>query len=79
MIHNTHMKELFILQIKEQMKKQNMRKCRLALEAGCTRATLDRVLDKENNNINLSTIVNIGKALGLDLSIKLVDELEVKK
>ena len=76
MVHTKIMKELFILQVKEQMKKQGIRKKKLSGMVGCSRATLDRVLDKDNNNVHLDTLFRIASELGFNLSIKLVDELE---
>ena len=77
-IHTEVMKELFILQVKEQMKIQGIRKNKLSESIGCSRATLDRVLDKDNNNVHLDTLYRIAKELGFSLSFKLVDEMEGK-
>ncbi len=75
MVHNTRMKELIVLQIKEQMKIQGINKSQLSKSANITRPTLDRVLDKNNMNINISTIIKIGNILGRKISIKLVDDI----
>jgi DNA-binding Xre family transcriptional regulator len=68
------MKEIFILQVENQMRKQRMTKLRLSELSGIARATIDRVLDKDNDNVNLKTLTGIADALGYSLSIRLVDE-----
>jgi DNA-binding Xre family transcriptional regulator len=68
------MKDIFILQVENEMRKQRINKAKLSKLMGCSRATLDRVLDKNNNKVTLKTLAKLSDVLGYSLSIRLVDE-----
>ena len=72
------MKELFILQVENEMRKQRINKAKLSKLMGCSRATLDRVLDKDNDKVTLKTLGKLSEVLGYSLSIRLIDEKEIK-
>jgi DNA-binding phage protein len=68
------MKEIFILQLENEMRKQKIGKSKLSKLSGLGRPTIDRVLDKDNEAVSLTTLIKISNVLGYTLSLRLVDE-----
>ncbi len=59
-------------QLEEARRKQNRSKADLAQSLGTSRAQIDRVLDRHNQNVTIETLKRVAAALGKRLKIELV-------
>lgn len=66
-------KRVLALQIAAAMKDQNISKTKMAQRMSTSRAQLDRLLDPENDKVQLDTIEKGAKAIGRKLRVELVD------
>jgi antitoxin HicB len=58
-------------QLEEARKAQKMTKASLAAKLGTSRAQLDRVLDRHNQNVTLETLKRVAAALGKQVRLEL--------
>ncbi len=65
-------KRVISWQLQETMKKQNISKSEMARRMKTSRAYLDRLLDPENDKIQLNTLYKAAAAVGKELHIELV-------
>ncbi len=68
----TAIKRVISWQLKETMKKQKISKSEMARRMKTSRAYLDRLLDPENDRIQLNTLYKAAAAVGKELHIELV-------
>lgn len=66
------LKRVVALQLEETMRLRHMTKTQLAQKMHTSRAQVDRVLDPEQGNVTLETLVRAAKILGRSLQLKLV-------
>lgn len=70
---STHaIKRVLAWQIQQEMAAQGLTKQAMAARMHTSRAQLDRLLDPENTNIQLSTLQRAAAAVGRSLQLKLV-------
>lgn len=65
-------KRVISWQLTETMKKQNISKSEMARRMNTSRAYLDRLLDPENDKIQLNTLFKAASAVGKELHFELV-------
>ncbi len=64
-------KYAFVMQLEDEMKKQNLTKEEFAKRMGTSRSALDRLLDP-NKHSNLKSLINAARAIGKQVRIGLV-------
>jgi antitoxin HicB len=67
------LKRVLAWQIKNFLEINNLNKKTFAAQMKTSRSQLDRLLDPENTNISLKTLVSTAKAMGKHVEIKIVD------
>jgi antitoxin HicB len=67
-------KRIFAWQIAEAMKKRHISKMIMAKRMHTSRAAVDRLLDPQNPSVTLDTMDRAAAALGMTLSISLMDK-----
>lgn len=67
-------KRIFVKQIKDLMKEKHMTKTILAEKMNTSRASLDRLLDVNNDSMTLKTFVKISKIFDKRLVLRLEDK-----
>ena len=65
-------KRVLAWQLTRAMQEQQMSKNRMAKAMNTSRSQLDRILDPDNENIQLDSIIKAARVLGLELRIELV-------
>ena len=65
-------KRVLAWQLKRAMQEQQMSKNRMAKAMNTSRSQLDRILDPDNENVQLDSIIKAARVLGLGLRIELV-------
>jgi antitoxin HicB len=65
-------KRVISWQLQETMKKQNISKSEMARRMKTSRAQLDRLLDPENDKVQLDTLYKAASAVGKELHLELV-------
>ena len=65
-------KRVLAWQLEQAMKERHLSKTQMAKEMETSRAQLDRILDPDNNRIQLNTVIKAAKILGHGLRIELV-------
>ena len=65
-------KRVLAWQLQQAMEEKHLSKSQMAKEMATSRAQLDRILDPDNDRIQLDTIIKAAKVLGHGLSIELV-------
>ncbi|MFV1976847.1 MAG: helix-turn-helix domain-containing protein [Candidatus Scalindua sp.] len=65
-------KRVIAFQLKKIMKKENISKSEMARRMKTSRAYLDRLLDPENDKIQLNTLYKAAAAVGKELHVELV-------
>lgn len=65
-------KRALVWQMQQAMENEGMSKNRMAKAMKTSRSQLDRILDPENESIQLDTLLNAARALGRELRIELV-------
>lgn len=65
-------KRVLAWQLEQAMEKKQLSKAQMAKEMQTSRSQLDRILDPDNDRIQLSTLTAAAHALGLNLRIELV-------
>jgi len=71
-INAVAVKRVLAWQLQQAMEKQSMSKNQMAKRMQTSRTQLDRILDPENDRIQLDTVIKAAKALGRGLRIELV-------
>ncbi len=69
---STAIKRVISWQLQETMKKQNISKSEMARRMKTSRAQLDRLLDPENDKVQLDTLYKAASAVGKELHLELV-------
>lgn len=65
-------KRVLAWQLKRAMHAQQMSKNRMAKAMNTSRSQLDRILNPENDNVQLDSIIKAARVLGYELRIELV-------
>jgi predicted XRE-type DNA-binding protein len=65
-------KSVLAWQLTNAMKRQGLTKNELAARMRTSRSQLDRVLDPENDRVQLDTVIKAARALGRELRMELV-------
>ena len=65
-------KRVLAWQLAQAMKKKQMSKNQMAKAMKTSRSQLDRILDPDNENIQLNTVIKAAQVLGRQLRIELV-------
>lgn len=65
-------KRVISWQLQEAMKEQNISKSEMARRMNTSRAYLDRLLDPENDKVQLDTLCKAASAVGQELHLELV-------
>ncbi len=65
-------KRVLAWQLAQAMEENQISKARMAREMHTSRTQLDRILDPENDKVQLDTIIKVAKALGRRVHIELV-------
>lgn len=65
-------KRVLAWQLTRAMQEQQMSKNRMAKAMNTSRSQLDRILDPDNENVQLDSIIKAARVLGLELRIELV-------
>jgi len=65
-------KRVLAWQLEQAMTKQQISKNQMAKAMKTSRSQLDRILDPDNDNIQLATLMNAARVLGRELHIELV-------
>jgi len=68
----TAIKRVISWQLQETMKKQHISKSEMARRMNTSRAHLDRLLDPENDKVQLDTLYKAASAVGKQLHLELV-------
>jgi DNA-binding Xre family transcriptional regulator len=68
----TAIKRVISWQLQETMKKQHISKSEMARRMNTSRAHLDRLLDPENDKVQLHTLYKAASAVGKQLHLELV-------
>lgn len=71
-VQSTAIKRVISWQLQETMKKQNISKSEMARRMKTSRAQLDRLLDPENDKVQLDTLYKAASAVGKELHLELV-------
>ncbi len=69
---STAVKRVISWQLQETMKKQNISKSEMARRMNTSRAQLARLLDPENDKVQLDTLYKAASAVGKELHLELV-------
>ncbi len=69
------LKRVISWEISQFLKKNKIKKSSFAETLKTSRSQLDRLLDPENTNLSLKTLVSTANAMGKHVEIKLVDNL----
>ena len=64
-------KRVIAWQIAEEMKRQSLTKVEMARRMGTSRSQLDRLLDPDNERVELATLSRAARAVGRELQITL--------
>lgn len=64
-------KRVIAYQLSSAMKEQGLTKVQMARQLATSRSQLDRLLDPENTNVNLSTLAKAATAVGRTLTVEL--------
>ena len=72
-VYSIAVKRVLAWQIAEAMRVQNISKTDMARRMSTSRAQLDRLLDPENDKVQLDTIEKGARAIGRKLRLELVD------
>lgn len=70
-VESKAVKRVLAWQLREEMKKQNLSKTMMAHKMKTSRAQLDRLLDDENEKVQLDTIKRGAEAVGRKLRLEL--------
>jgi DNA-binding Xre family transcriptional regulator len=65
-------KEFIAWQLQQKMSEQEISKSEMARRIGTSRAQLDRLLNPNNTNVQLSTLMRAAEAVGRRLRVELV-------
>ncbi len=65
-------KRVLAWQLEQAMKKKQLSKNQMAKAMKTSRSQLDRILDPDNDSIQLATLLNAARVLGRELRIELV-------
>ena len=65
-------KRVLAFQLEQAMEKEHLSKNQMAKRMNTSRSQLDRILDPENPNIQLDTIMKAASVLGRELHLELV-------
>ena len=65
-------KRVLAWQLEQAMEKEQISKRAMAAAMKTSRSQLDRILDPDNDSIQLSTLINAARVLGRELRIELV-------
>lgn len=65
-------KRVLAWQLRQAMAQKQLSKNQMAKAMRTSRSQLDRILDPDNENIQLSTLINAARVLGRELRIELV-------
>ncbi|MCE7983973.1 MAG: Fis family transcriptional regulator [Caldilinea sp. CFX5] len=68
----TAMKRVLAYQIQQAMQQRQLSKTAMAHRMGTSRASLNRLLDPENNSVTLQTLERAAEAIGMRLRVELV-------
>jgi antitoxin HicB len=68
----TAMKRVLVYQLQQAMQRRKLSKTAMAHRMRTSRASLNRLLDPENNSVTLQTLERAAEAVGLRLRIELV-------
>jgi predicted XRE-type DNA-binding protein len=68
-------KQVISWQLKDYMEEKALKKSELAKKLNITRAMLDRLLDKNNTSVTLTTIVKAVKGMGKTLEINIGEKV----
>jgi antitoxin HicB len=71
-VYTSATKRVLAWQISEAMKEEGLTKMVMALRMGTSRTQLDRLLDPENDKVQLDTIEKAAKALGRSVRLELI-------
>lgn len=71
-------KQLLVRQIAQAMKAQKISKTEMARRMGTSRTQLERLLDPDNDRVLLKTVQRAASAVGKQLNIALVDEIQAR-
>ena len=66
------LKRVLAWQLRQAMEKRQMSKNAMARAMNTSRSQLDRILDPENERVQLNTLVSAARVLGRELRIELV-------
>ncbi len=69
---STAIKRVLARQVEAAMKEQNVSKAEMAKRMHTSRASLDRLLDPENDAVTLSTLQKAATAVGREIRLELV-------
>lgn len=67
------LKRVISWEIKNFLEENKIKKSSFAQKMNTSRSQLDRLLDPENTNLSLKTLVSTAKAMGKHVEIKLID------
>lgn len=67
------LKQVLAWQISQYLEENNITKTVFAQKMKTSRSQLDRLLDPENTNISLKTLVGTAKAMGKHVEIRITD------
>ena len=71
-INATAVKRVLAWQIAKAMEKDNISKNQMAKAMSTSRSQLDRILDPNNDRIQLDTVIKAARVLGRELRIELI-------
>ena len=71
--NETAIKRVIAWQIAQEIETKKMTKSSLAKSMGTSRAAVNRLLDPDNNSVNLNTLNKAAKILGKRLKLELVE------
>lgn len=72
-VHNLAAKRVLAWQLEEAMKSAHVNKTEMAKRMDTSRAQLDRLLDPDNDKVQIDTIEKAARAVGKVLKLELVD------
>ena len=70
--HAAAVKRVLAWQLEQAMEKERMSKNQMAKAMNTSRSQLDRILDPDNDKIQIDTLMSAAKVLGRELRIELV-------
>lgn len=71
-VQNTALKRVLVWQLKEEMTRQSLTKVEVARRMDTSRSQLDRLLDPDNEKVELATLRKAAQAVGRELQVSLV-------